>query len=388
MSLPPLTTVFCIGFPENWILGIDIFYFNSTPKFNGVKLIPSGLHTFHWGANLDSVRSGKFFVSHSNESQLIILKWDQTQEAVLTESDIGELDVSAIKSRLGDAYRFMIVYDDLKRETLQKAEREFHDLDWEALTHHIDAATIARILPKSNIISSTSTTAHENEILRKSLLDAAKDRANKSRDVSDKEVAEDEIIRTLVDKDVEELRFTEIDIRKKVESESSRQGRDLTNIYLDKSWYLIDLIKNVGSFQKFLGEFELAFILLQLFANYSGALQWFKIVQLFLGCEEFFSVKVSESLKFLSLFKMHLKSIVLDYFDQFWDTKAFTTMIVGFHENIYSPEGWQVNPKVMQVSEEIFKLCESKFGISFPHKSQYELLPEDENEDGPTVVDL
>jgi hypothetical protein len=353
-----------------------------------VKLIPSGLHTFHWGANSDSVRSGKFFVSDSKECQLIILKWDQAQEVVLAEADIEELDISAIKSRLGDAYRFMIVYDDLKRQTLQNAERELSDFDWKTLTRHIDTTTIARILPKSNsIVSSTSTTAHENEILRRSLLDAAKDRANKSRDVSDKEVAEDEIIKTLVDQDVEELRFTEIDIKRKVRSESSRQGRDLTNVYLDKSWYLTDLIKNVGGFQKFLGEFELAFILLQLFANYSGALQWFKIVQLFLDSEEYFSLKLSESLKFLNLFMLHLKSIVLDYFDQFWDTKTFTTMITGFHENIYSPEGWRVNPEVINVSEEIFKLCESKFGICFPHKSQYELLLEDENEDGPTVVE-
>lgn len=386
MSLPPLTTVFCIGFPENWLLGIDIFYFNSTANFNGVKLVPTGFHSFHWGANSDSIRSGKLFISHSTENQLIILKWDQSQEQVVTESDIGELDVSAIKSRLGDAYRFMIVYDDLKRQTLSKADKTLHDLDWDTLTHYIDDETIKRILPKKAIVSSTSTTAYENEILRRSLFDAAKDRAKKSRYVNDKEVADDKIIQSLVDQNLDELMFTEIDIKKKVHSESSRQGRDLTNIYLDKSWYLTDFINSVGGFKKFLGEFELGFILLLSFANYSGALQWFKIAQLFLDSETYFVVKKLESLQFLEIFNIHLNSIILDYIDQFWDTKSFASMLHNFHKNVYSPEGWQLDQDLLRVSKETFKLCESRFGICFPDKNIYNSLSEDE--DGPVIVEL
>ena len=388
MSLPPLTTVYCLDFPENWLLGIDLFHFQSTSQFSGVKLIPTGIHSFHWGADLESIRYGKFFIQTKDDSNLIILKYDRNTETVCTEEDIGELDVSAIKSRLGEAYPFMIVYEELKRATLSQVQGSIFENSWEILTQYITKSGLDSLVPHNPIISSTSATATETEVLRRSLLDAAKDRAEKDRSVADHEVAKDKIIRTLINESDIELRFIEINIKKRL-ADPALTGRDLTNSYLDKSWYLGDILSSLNppGFKSFLGQLQFSFLLLLLFANYSGALQWFSMVQLLLDCEKAFVTNSQHSTSFLRVLKNHLDACPTDYFEQFWDRKEFSSMMLKFHENVYGHECWQLESSgLIDVCAEVFRVCEKKFGIAFPEQVSYQIDLSDE--EGPVIVGI
>lgn len=387
MSLPPLTTVYCLNFPENWLLGIDIYYFQSTLQFSGVKLIPPGTHTFHWGLDAENSRSGIFFTGKEEASSLVLLKWDAVNETVLTEADMPGLEASAIKSRLGEAYKFMIVYDELKRATVEQSHGTFTAVSWNNLTKHLTGPIHTSILPPGQLASSTLTTKIESELLRKSLYDAAKDRAKLERTSDDKEVADDEIIRSLLDQNDSELKFTEINIKKRM-ANPNFTGWDMTSSYLDKSWYLGELLASRRSkgLKSFLGEMQLSFLLLLIYANFSGALQWFTIVQLVLDCETAFVSNAQLSVRFLQVMKDHLEVSPPEYFGQFWDEKEFARTMLHFHENVHGPEGWGIKSSIVRgLCEDIFSICERKKGIVFPDKSSYTVVFDDED-DGPVIV--
>lgn len=394
MSLPPLTTVYCIGFPDELLVGIDLYYFQSTPQFAGIKLIPSGTHVFHWGnGDNSSGRSGVFFTAKGENQQVVILKWDTEQERAITEHEMFEVDVSKAKSRLGDAYPMMIVYEELARQTVEKAQGTFTTVSWERITSDITANTCKRVLPPQGIVSSLSTSAKENELLKQSLHDAAKDRANKDRSVSDSEVAEDKIIQGIVDQKDQELHFTTFDIKKRL-TDPVFEGRNLTMLYLDKSWYLEEIIKTFPrpQFKELLGEIELAFVVLVIFANFASASTWLSLVHLLLDCEISFSGSPQSSISFLRLFKNQLLLLPEEYQDQFWAPRDFQRLMREFHEKIYSPDGWTVSsPVVEALCKEIFDICQAKMGVTLPDVSSYaglDLDDDEDYEDRPTIVDI
>lgn len=368
MSLPPLSTVYCINFPDNWLLGIDLYYFQSTPQYQGVKLIPPGFHVLHWGADTDSIRSGKFFFS-KNESKLVILRYNSLLEKVEVEEEIGELDTSAIKGRLGDAYRFMIVYDSLKSSVLEKAEESLSSINWNSLTNNITDELIHFILPQHQIASSTSTTEKENNILKQSLIDSAKIRSERSSSKID----DDHIIQSLVDQSDLELNLIDVDIKKRLK-DPSVVGRNLTNSFLDKSWYLQETIDTLGGFKSFLGTIQFSFLLMLVFANYSGAVEWFSLIQLYFSSESHFAENLSDSRAFLNLFFIHLRALPQEYFDQFWDKKDFIKMIIEYHENVYSKtDGWGLfDEEILGISLKIFDFLETSYGIDLPDQTAYD----------------
>jgi hypothetical protein len=97
MSIPPLTTVICLNVPDGWLFGVDLQFFQTTPQFRGVKAIPNGVHVVHWGVDQQNVRSGHFFVAE--DQNVVILRWNKEKEEMEIGDEIGELDISAIKSR-------------------------------------------------------------------------------------------------------------------------------------------------------------------------------------------------------------------------------------------------------------------------------------------------
>lgn len=96
MSVPPLTTVICLNVPEGWLFGVDLQFFQTTPQFHGVKAIPNGFHVVHWGVDQQNVRSSHFFVAE--DQKVVILRWNKETEEMEIGDEIGELDISAIKS--------------------------------------------------------------------------------------------------------------------------------------------------------------------------------------------------------------------------------------------------------------------------------------------------
>lgn len=390
MSLPPLTTLFCIDFPPDILVGIDFYYLQSNTQFAGIKLIPPGTHTFHWGGTEASTgRSGIFFTG-TNEEKLVFLKWDAEQERAITEEEMLPLDVSKFKTRLGDMYKFMIVYEELARQTIEKSAGTFTAVSWQSLANHITSSTYSRILPKNGVASSILTTQQENELLSKSLHDAAKDRAKMERSVPNSEVADDEIIQGLLNQTDQEMHFTSIDIKSRLRNPSFT-GRNLTALYLDKTWYLNEILRSslTPGFKSFLGEVEFAFLMLLIYANYSAAIAWFNLIRLVLDCETAFVSSTHYSALFLRLLKNQLLILPSEYQDQFWSRRDFQRLMGEFHEKIYSPEGWNLTDAVLEaLCSEIFATCETTMGLVFPDSASYAHREMgEEEEDGPTIVE-
>lgn len=45
---PPKTTLILYNIPDQCLLGIDLQFFTATIDFNGIKVIPDGIHVLHW----------------------------------------------------------------------------------------------------------------------------------------------------------------------------------------------------------------------------------------------------------------------------------------------------------------------------------------------------
>ncbi|CUS08111.1 unnamed protein product [Tuber aestivum] len=80
MSLHPTTTTLHLtSIPPGTFIGIDLTSFTSTPAFQGVKLIPSGLHLLYYSTTTDSsLRNGFWFYAHPG--RVISKTWDPEAE--------------------------------------------------------------------------------------------------------------------------------------------------------------------------------------------------------------------------------------------------------------------------------------------------------------------
>lgn len=304
MSLPPQTTVVCIGIPEGYLFGIDTQFFQTTPQFRGIKLIPDGVHVVHWGSDEQSVRSGHFFVA--SDQGLVILRWDPDNEQMILASDMSELDVSAVKSRLGEYYAFMV--------SCPSSDQ------WQELTSHI-TQPILNLVPQT--VTSSSTSVEENALLKKSLYDSALKRAEQSGTA----VEEDRIIQSVVDQgdkgDV--LEFTAFDLKKTWREDAV--GRERTEQARDKTWYLNEVVLPKCGFYNLLGELQLGFVLMIILANYSGAQQWMKIVQLLGNSLSDMELHPERYSALVGLLLTQLQTIPEEYFESFVDKEQFQTVL-------------------------------------------------------------
>uniref|UniRef100_A0A060T4M3 ARAD1C42020p n=1 Tax=Blastobotrys adeninivorans TaxID=409370 RepID=A0A060T4M3_BLAAD len=304
MSLPPQTTVVCIGIPEGYLFGIDTQFFQTTPQFRGIKLIPDGVHVVHWGSDEQSVRSGHFFVA--SDHGLVILRWDPDNEQMILASGMSELDVSAVKSRLGEYYSFMVSYPSLD--------------SWQELTNHITQSTLS-LVPQ--IVTSSSTSVEENALLKKSLYDSARERAQQSGTA----VEEDRIIQSVVDQgdkgDI--LQFTAFDLKKTWRDDAI--GRERTEQARDKTWFLNEVVLPKCGFYNLLGELQLGFVTMIILANYSGAQQWMKIVQLLGNSLKDMELRPERYSILVRLLLIQLQTLPEEYFESFVDKDQFQTVL-------------------------------------------------------------
>lgn len=339
MSLPPLTTVVCLNIPEGWLFGVDLQFFQTTPQFYGIKAIPDGIHVVHWGANQESVRSGHFFAA--NDQSVVIVRWNSEREEMeIGEEDIGELNVSATKSRIGEYYRFMIQYPE-------------SDI-WRELVSKIKQTNIDDSLAK--VVNSTSTSKEENEILKQSIHESANTRAVNSGT----KVEDDKIVKSLIDQP-DAIKFLEIDLKKSFKP--SELGSDRTQHMLDKTWYLNNIVLEQQSFDYLLGELQLGFLLMLVLANFSGAQQWLKIVELLTHCDKDIEGIPSRYRVFINIVTTQLENCPLEYVDGFLDGERLGKSFSHFLSE--------------QASKRLENVLE-KIGINV----------EEEEDEGPVVVEM
>lgn len=348
---PPLGTVVFDCVPSGWLVGIDLQFFNTTSVLKGIKLIPDGVHVIHFAQDQSSIRSG--FYVNVKEGDVIIISWDDKQEKLRINEEIGELNVSKELSKLPDYYLYMIKYPD--------------DKDWFELVKFIDFNQVEYILQKRCYVDSVLTSTDENNLLLDVLTKSSKNR----------NLVKDPIINSIIDQSSEEMRYSIIDLNNTIRPNSSIQEKTVDS--LDKSWFLNQLlIVNYNSnYKLLLSELQLGYLNMIIFANYSSSIQWLKIIRTLLNCKEIIVEKFELFNSFLNLLYFQFMKFPDEYMDQFIDEEFLIRSISEFEYTIK-----ELNlHKLVKVLINLKHLLNSKFGILIQG------LVEDDDE-LPTIVEL
>lgn len=213
-----------LDLPPSALAGIDLLSFTVTPRFRGVKELPSGFHfAFAGTTTAFSERHGLWFyigTSQTSEVPLFVTRWNPTSETLNAETD----DAERIRWRanLGSFWREGLTpYRQSSTSTEGNAAEELHD--WPALTSEIKAPLLSRITGgDTNHWHLTSASS-----ARRDLEDIP------GLDESDKKELQS---------DCSELNFLNIDFKRTWREGAT--GRERTDAAQDRSWALENTVKS------------------------------------------------------------------------------------------------------------------------------------------------
>lgn len=270
-------SVLLLGLPTSAFCGIDLLSFTTSPRFNGIKNLPSGWHFVFTGVtNSFSLRHGAWF--HVQDPQpttgreLFILKWDAEHEELVPETD--EAEILRHRANIGRLWRENLT--PYRQSAVKDGEAAAEDThDWVQLTDCITPSLLSRITgidtpsnttkptPRYWLFTSASSAAQDvDAIPGLSGTDHHHPRSEK------------------------ELSFLPIDLKQTWRPGAI--GRERTEAAQDRSWALGQLIQShcSASPRDVIGELQITFLLILTLNNNSALEQWKRLLGLVLTCKE------------------------------------------------------------------------------------------------------
>lgn len=280
--------VLLLDLPPNALAGIDLLSFTASPRFQGIKNLPPGLHfVFAASSSALSVRNGAWFyvTPGVGSPQVFVKKWDESTEDLIAET--AQTEVLRHKANVGSIWK-----DGLTpyRQTVQEGDSGAEDgwsedsADWSKLTSQITPTLLSRICGLNpDHWSLTSASSASQDLDQIPGLESSNSMLHPEK----------------------ELRFSPIDLKKTWREGAT--GRERTEAAQDRSWFLGDLIENHcqakdkrGRENEILGEVQFAFLMVLTLNNNSCLEQWKRLLRLLFTCRQ--AVKERSNL-FLELLK-------------------------------------------------------------------------------------
>ncbi|KAH3688372.1 hypothetical protein WICPIJ_000640 [Wickerhamomyces pijperi] len=371
MSNPPKCTLVLSNIPRTFTLGIDLQFFNSNDLLKGIKLIPKGLHVFHYQPDQNSIRTGFYFEAKENE--VIICYWDAKEEKLLVGGDeVGELNITKEMTKLPEYYSFMIVYP----------EQESSLTKWQSLVSHLSSSQLQYVLPRGNSIDSTLTSTQENNLLLQTL--------HQSAELRTMAPSKDPILNSVIDQSDLELKYTPIEMKDSIRPNSTPQEKTIDG--LDKSWYLGHLLKTQynTSQHTILGETQLCYLNFIIFANHSSLQQWLKLQHIISNCSEIIISQMPMYQSFLHLMILQYENLPQEYFQEFIEVKFIKKSIAELELNC-KEQNLHSLVKLIWNWKDVLR---EKFYVNFDKSSRFGNdilddydLSDEFDEDGPVVVE-
>jgi A1 cistron-splicing factor AAR2 len=281
--------ILLLHLPPKALAGIDLLSFTTSPRFHGIKNVPSGLHfVFAASDSTLSVRHGAwlYITPGQGSPQVFVKKWDEHTEDLVAET--APTEVLKWKANLGSIWK-----DGLTpyRQSVQEGDSGTEEgwseesSDWESLTLRINPTLLSKICglnPDHWSLTSASSASQDLESIPG---------LEMSNSVLHPE---------------KELRFLPIDLKRTWREGAT--GRERTEAAQDRSWFLGDLVDHHcqasdtrGREFQILGELQFAFLMVLTLNNNSCLEQWKRILQLLFTCRQ--AVKERSGL-FLELLKI------------------------------------------------------------------------------------
>ena len=262
METADTAAVLLLDLPQPALAGIDLLSFTTTPRFRGVKNLPTGFHFAFVGASTTfSERHGVWF--NITSSELVVLKWNAATETLVTETNNAE--ILRWKANLGSLWREGLTpYRQTASKSVDEAGEE--STDWPTLTSSIAFAVLSRI------------TGGDSSGWRLSSGSSSR------RDLEDIPGLSSDDLGLQADK---ELCFLPIDLKQTWREGAT--GRERTDAAQDRSWALSNLIETEcanGNALEIVGELQFCFLMVLTMNNFSCLEQWKRILTLLFTCKK------------------------------------------------------------------------------------------------------
>lgn len=289
MSRPPNGTLILSLLPESSesVIGIDTQFFNVNNLLKGIKLIPPGIHFFHYSDSTDdgkSIRFGWWF--SCKEGEVIHATWDSSQN----QFNVSE----SIPSDFGPIYNYMVKYPE--------------DQSWKVLAGHIDMESVEEYSP-TDVVSTATPLKEENMVLMEIL--CARDPHQKFQDQTGKELC-----------------YTILQFNLRGPASKGSEA-DVTRLALDKSWYLLELFGH--DLELLLAELEMSFVHFVVLGNLCSCTQWCSLMRLVLLSGDFLRKNGPFASVFLNTVASQIEKLPEEYMGlEVVDLKDY----VGIMENL------------------------------------------------------
>lgn len=268
--------------PINTEFGFDWNSWNTGPKFQGVKMIPPGMHyVFYCAKNKfnDSAPRSGFFVNFKRH-EIITKKWCHIQEQIV-DDEKSEQEVIALKARIKDLDPNLAPYP---YETLKK---------WISLSDKLNSDLLDKLNPLSGIITSVPSMVIDNSSETK--------KPNLDKDGLP-------VMKTVTGT---EIRFTSIP---KNWFPVDASPSEISHHSIDSSYILGIILKSYQRQLDILGELQYAFICFVVGQNYEAFEQWKKLVHVLCYCDENMSQYAELYNSFLMILYYQILEIPQDFF--------------------------------------------------------------------------
>jgi A1 cistron-splicing factor AAR2 len=272
--------------PKGLDFGIDVTSYETGPNFQGLSLIPPGLHFIYHSVGV-GCRQGQFL--HTSKSEVIVRHWDSKNEEI------------APKDSLSDGARLQLI-EALNRGRLNEKLGPYPLSDehlWKNLTsfitpevlRHCNCCAGACILSNDSADITTSKHAKKN--------------------------SDHYVTPTFADVRLVESKLNELANMKKKDQERDTQDiDDLTAINMDKSSLISTLLKSeyAQRWEGLLGELQLSFILFMLIFSNDALEQWKKLISTICQSENYLQKNPGFTQAFLRVFYEQLHYAPADFF--------------------------------------------------------------------------
>lgn len=347
MAKPPLGTLWIQLLPlrsPEYIIGIDTAFFNVNHIFKGIKVIPPGIHLFHYLEG-ESMRAGWWF--EIKDGDILSIDWDCEQVEFRAKS----VDLE----KIAQEYPLLVLYP------------ENHE-SWLALTKHIEKSDVVEVggaFPRT--ITTATPLKEENQVLEATL----KEKNPKQ---------------TFDDQSTKELNFSIINF-KETERELPHSDAEVTRNALDRSWQLRQLFPLA---RRLLAEFQISFAVFLMLANLCSCTQWTLLLRLVLVSETFLRKNCDFSIHYLETLLHQLENIPEEYVGTselgVVDTKVLVNALEQLGSIFHGTSRWQA----------IEKVCQARFGFHLKNlvglfdKDNFEVYNiedhDTDDEDAPAIV--
>lgn len=252
--------ILILDLPPSALAGIDLLSFTTTPRFRGVKDLPSGWHFILTGSSTAfSVRHGLWY-NVRDRHQLTITRWNQQDESLAVVTD--EAEQLRWRANIGEIWEKGLT--PYRQSSESKDEAQDPSGDWLQLTSYISDTLLSRI------------TQGDSESLHLTSASSA------SQDLDDIPGLSSSESKTHPEK---ELRFLPIDLKRTWRADAT--GRERTDAAQDRSYALNTLMSESQdpNGNDIIGEMQFCFLMVLTLNNWSCLEQWKRVLTLIFTCK-------------------------------------------------------------------------------------------------------